>query len=73
MIDAAYQRQGFGAEALGQLIQLLSTKHPESDIRLCVEPENEVAIKLYRHHGFQPTGEQWGNEIIFERKAHVYN
>ena len=72
MIDAAHQRQGYGVDALGQLIQLLSTKYPESAIRLCVEPENEVAIRFYRHHGFQPTGAQWGNEMIFERKACGY-
>ena len=70
MIDAAHQRQGFGAEALGQLIQLLLTTYPAADIRLCVEPENAVAINFYRHHGFQPTGEQWGNELIFQRKAY---
>ena len=69
MIDAAHQRQGFGADALDKLIQLLLTQYPESAIRLCVEPENEVAIRFYRRHGFQPTGEQWGNEIIYERKA----
>ena len=66
MIDAAHQRKGYGREALTKLIRMLLEKHEDADIRLCVEPENEVAIKLYEGFGFLPTGEKWGDELIFE-------
>jgi len=68
MIDQAYQRKGLGTEALRKLIALLADKYPQSDIRLCVEPDNAVAIKMYKSFGFQPTGEKWDNELIFELK-----
>ena len=69
MLDASQQRKGFGADALRKLIQLLFDKYNESDIRLCVEPENAVAIKFYGKYGFQSTGEKWGNEVIYELKS----
>ena len=69
MIDKAYQRKGLGKESLNNLIQLLFANYRGSDIRLCVEPENEVATKFYMNFGFLPTGEKWGNEIIYELKT----
>jgi len=68
MIDKTYQRQGFGKKALSELIKLLFDKYPNSDIRLCVEPENIAAIKFYESFGFAYTGEKWGNEFIYEIK-----
>jgi len=68
MIDAAHQRKGYGREALTKLIRMLFEKHEDADIRLCVEPENEIAIKLYEEFGFIATGEKWDNELIFELK-----
>jgi diamine N-acetyltransferase len=69
MIDKSYQRKGYGKEALSKLIQLLFEKYSASDIRLCVEPENIIAIKFYENFGFQPTGEKWDNELIYELKV----
>jgi len=66
MIDKARQRRGYGAQALDKLIKLLREKYGNIDIRLCVEPENEVARGLYGKFGFAPTGEVWDNELIFE-------
>ena len=68
MIDKAYQKQGFGKEALSKLIDLLFEKHPQADIRLCVEPENIVATRFYENFGFAYTGEKWDNELIYELK-----
>lgn len=68
MIDKEHQRKGFGKEAISKLIQLLFDKYSQSDIRLCVEPENVVAIKFYESFGFVYTGEKWGNELIYELK-----
>ncbi len=69
MIDASQQQKGFGTQALEKLVELLSCQYDASPIRLCVEPENEVAIKFYSRYGFAPTGEQWGNELVYERKT----
>ena len=68
MIDEKYQNKGLGKEALSQLIKLLSSKYVILSIRLCVEPENIMAIKFYEKFGFSSTGEKWGNELIFELK-----
>jgi diamine N-acetyltransferase len=68
MIDKAYQRQGCGKEALMKLIDLFFEKHPQSDIRLCVEPGNIIATKFYEDFGFEYTGEKWDNELIYELK-----
>jgi len=69
MTDAAHQRKGFGSEALNKLLQMLFETHEDADIRLCVEPENEVAIRFYEKYGFRPTGEKWDNELIYELKC----
>jgi len=68
MIDREYQHKGFGKKAVAKLIALLFEKHPQSDIRLCVEPENIVATKFYEKFGFTYTGENWGDELIYELK-----
>ena len=68
MIDKAYQRQGFGKEALIKLINLLFEKYTQTGIRLCVEPENTAAAKFYESFGFTYTGEKWGDELIYELK-----
>ena len=68
MIDEKHQNKGLGKEALSQLIKLLNDKYIITNIRLCVEPENIVAIKFYESFGFLSTGEKWGDEIIFELK-----
>jgi diamine N-acetyltransferase len=67
MIDKAYQGRGYGSQALRKLINMLNLKYKDSDIFLCVEPENQAAIKLYEKYEFLPTGEKWDNELIYKR------
>ena len=50
------------------MIDLLYQKYPQSDMRLCVEPENTVATKFYENFGFTYTGEKWDDELIYELK-----
>ena len=65
MIDKAYQNKGLGKEALKKLIDMLFDKNKKTDIKLCVEPDNKVAIKFYESFGFLPTGDKWGTELIY--------
>ena len=69
MIDSKHQKMGYGREALAKLIELLRGKYPQSVIILSVEPDNEVAIKLYKSFGFRPTGEVEEGELVFELKS----
>ena len=66
MIDKAYQRRGFGKEAVQlalNFIQSFSCGKAEY-CWLSYEPENEVARQLYRSFGFSETGEADGEELI---------
>lgn len=67
MIDKAYQKMGYGREALSSLVLLLNERYSDSDIYLCVEPENDTAIKFYEHFNFLPTGDKWDNELVYRR------
>ena len=66
MIDSKHQKKGYGKEALDVLIKFLYEKYGKSPVRLSVEPENTVAIKLYESFGFIPTGEMEEGERVFE-------
>jgi diamine N-acetyltransferase len=65
MIGKERQGKGYGKIALSKLIDLLSEKYAGSDIYLCVEPENQIATKMYENFGF---AEKWDNELIYCRK-----
>lgn len=72
MITKEHQGKGIGKEALNCLTQFLLNKYPENDIRLCVEPENNVAINLYTGFGFIFTGNKLDNELIYEYKKSAF-
>lgn len=66
MIDAKYQKQGFGTEAIRLALEFVRT-WPCGKAEYCslsYEPENEVAAKLYRSFGFVENGEMDGDEIV---------
>lgn len=66
MIDEAYQKRGFGREAVGLALEFIKT-FPCGEARYCwlsYEPENEVARRLYRSFGFAETGEMDGEELV---------
>lgn len=56
-IDARYQGQRYGREALELLIQEVKARHPACQvIQLTVHPENTQAQHVYTQVGFRPTG-----------------
>jgi diamine N-acetyltransferase len=66
MIDKAYQRRGFGKEAVQLALNFIKS-FPCGKAEYCwlsYEPENEVARQLYRSFGFTETGELDGEELI---------
>ncbi|MBY0597581.1 GNAT family N-acetyltransferase [Bacillus bingmayongensis] len=52
-IDKRFQRKGFGAAAINELINHIKTVHPSCRrIRLTVHPENDSGHKFYKKIGF---------------------
>ena len=66
MIDKAYQRKGYGKEAVQLALDFIKS-FPCGKAEYCwlsYEPENEAARQLYRSFGFSETGEVDGEELI---------
>ena len=66
MIDKAYQRRGFGKEAVQLALDFIKS-FPCGKAEYCwlsYEPENEAARQLYRSFGFSETGDTDGEELI---------
>ena len=66
MIDSAYQRRGYGREAL-RLALAFVRSFPCGEAAYCwlsYAPENETARRLYASFGFKETGETDGGERI---------
>ena len=67
-IDVSHQGQGLGSEAVGLLVAHVADTRPSSQaIRLTVHPENVRAQRLYRSHGFVPTGKVCDGEPVWSR------
>ena len=61
MIDKRYQGEGYGTDALTQLLDKMKTVYPSrKHILLSVEKHNESAIKMYERFGFKMTQEMDG-------------
>lgn len=58
LIDAAYQKRGYGSAALTALVNHLFTKYRCKKLYLSVTPGNLVAAKLYETHEFRFNGEK---------------
>lgn len=65
MIDERYQGQGYGREALRQII-LYFKENGASNIRLSTKESNINAIHLYQSFGFAPNGDMNDGETVFE-------
>ena len=66
MIDKAYQRKGYGKEAVQLALDFIKS-FPCGRAEYCwlsYEPENEAARQLYRSFGFSETGDTDGEELI---------
>ena len=64
MIDEKYQKNGYGRKALEIIIEKIKQKKTHNRINISTEPENVIAIKLYKELGFYETGDFVGDEII---------
>jgi diamine N-acetyltransferase len=63
MVDGRYQRQGYGREALVQVIERIRQRPQARAIHLSYEPSNLAAAALYTGLGFRPTGRLIDDEV----------
>lgn len=56
MIDRRFQRQGYGAEALRQILSILEEEHRFDCVEVCVKNTDTPALRLYGKMGFVDTG-----------------
>ena len=70
MIDAQYQRRGYGAAALPMILDLIRTfpAGPAESVWVSYEPGNEVARRLYARFGFKENGEISDGEVVAVQK-----
>lgn len=70
MIDKKYQGQGFGKEAMIQLISKVAQEYNVNILYLSIVEGNTVACKLYKELGFEYLEKDASNgEYIFEYKV----
>lgn len=65
MIDRKYQRKGYGKQALRLVIDELRQKSDCNEIFLSTDPNNHKAINLYEGFGFESTGKEIDDEILY--------
>ena len=56
MIDRRFQGNGYGREALSEILGLLEKEKCYSCVEVCVNKENKAAIALFTNTGFKDTG-----------------
>ncbi|MBO5096732.1 MAG: GNAT family N-acetyltransferase [Agathobacter sp.] len=56
MIDERFQNQGFGTEALKQIIAILKEEAKYKCVEVCVNKEDASALRVYEKVGFVDTG-----------------
>ncbi len=56
MIDAQYQRKGYGSQALRLILDELRKEGHYDHVELCVKKADAEAIRLYKKHGFADSG-----------------
>ena len=63
MIDARYQKMGFGKKAMDLLLEHIRTRPGAHELRLSCHPGEEGPEPFYRQYGFARTGEWLGEEV----------
>lgn len=63
MIDARYQKRGYGKRALKLGIDYLINRFKVKEIYTAYESHNHIAKNLYTSLGFRETGEVIGNDV----------
>ena len=64
MIDARYQKLGFGKRALELIITHVRTRPGAKELKLSCHPGEDGPEPFYRKVGFSMTGEWMGNEAV---------
>ncbi|WP_427180385.1 GNAT family N-acetyltransferase [Paenibacillus sp. TC-CSREp1] len=64
MIDRQYQGQGYGKSAIQEIVHMLQERSDCKQIRVSHVPHNIAANTLYKHCGFEETGEREDNGDI---------
>ncbi|MDH5450047.1 MAG: GNAT family N-acetyltransferase [Candidatus Bathyarchaeota archaeon] len=72
MVDAKHQGQGYGKAGLKKVIEHLRDKFSCAEIYLDVEPENEVAINLYKTAGFKMTDRKIEGNPVYKLDLSEY-
>jgi diamine N-acetyltransferase len=57
-------KEGYGKEALKEIIKHISDLHGSEEIMIGHKPDNIIAARLYETVGFDETGEIINGEII---------
>jgi diamine N-acetyltransferase len=64
MIDEKYQNKGYGRKAFEIIIDIIKQDKTHNKIKISTNPENMVAINLYKKLGFYETGELHDDEAL---------
>ncbi|WP_426347909.1 GNAT family N-acetyltransferase [Alloiococcus sp. CFN-8] len=56
MIDAGFQGNGYGTDALKKILNILKDERKYSSVEVCVNKNDFAALHLYKKVGFQDTG-----------------
>ena len=64
MIDEKYQKNGYGKKALEIIIEKIKQDKTHNKIKISTNPENSIAIKLYKKLGFYDTGKLHDDEAL---------
>jgi diamine N-acetyltransferase len=64
MIDARFQKLGFGKRAMDLLIEHIRTRPGAHELKLSCHPGEDGPEPFYRKYGFTLTGEWLGDEAV---------
>ena len=64
MVDARYQKLGFGKRALDLLIEHVRSRPNAHELSLSCHPGDDGPEPFYRQYGFSRTGEFMGGEAV---------
>lgn len=68
VVDERSQGRGLGGAAVEAAVEHVRLRRPACrTLTLTVQPENEGALRLYRRHGFEPTGSFRRGEPVLAR------
>lgn len=70
LIDARYQRRGYGRAAMALVIDIVRRSPGATDLFTSVHPGEGGPAPFYRSLGFEPTGEWFDGEEVYRLPLH---